>query len=225
MWFAWTVGGGSVAVPRKPRAMTPRSSRSPRDTRVHIKKAILRRTIRKCLELGKCLELDRTARPMPILFGPSGYPCRKYECFGKKTCPVPQSIRGRRTTMAQALSQRPTSETHVLKMLSQGAPMMQVLNELCNFIDPKSPGVIPTVLLPDGDGHLRLAAGPKIPQIWNEAFESMRIPSYASFHSMPGHQEKLVPVADMRGDPSFAACWDLALSQSQRQPNVPLLGR
>ena len=52
--------------------------------------------------------------------------------------------------MAQALSQRPTSETHVLKMLSQGAPMMEVLNELCNFVDAKSPGVIPTVLLPDG---------------------------------------------------------------------------
>ena len=112
--------------------------------------------------------------------------------------------------MPQALSQRPTSETHVLKMLSQGAPMVEVLNELCNFIDAKSPGVIPTVLLPDGDGHFRLAAGPKVPQNWNEAFESMRLRSYASFHSMPGLQEKFVPVADMRGDPSFAACWDLA---------------
>ena len=68
--------------------------------------------------------------------------------------------------MAQALSQRlPTSETHVLKMLSQGAPMMEVLNELCNFIDAKSPGVIPTVLLPDSDGmHLRLAAARKFPR-------------------------------------------------------------
>jgi hypothetical protein len=73
--------------------------------------------------------------------------------------------------MAQALSRRPTSETHVLKMLSHGAPMMEVLNELCNFIDAKSPGVIPTVLLPNGDGHLRLAAGPKVPKIWNEAFD------------------------------------------------------
>jgi len=39
------------------------------------------------------------------------------------------SKRGRRTKMAQALSQRPTSETRVLKMLSRGAPMMEVLNE------------------------------------------------------------------------------------------------
>ena len=115
--------------------------------------------------------------------------------------------------MAEALSQRSTSETRVLKMLSQGAPMVEVLNELCNFIDAKSPGVIPTVLLPDGDGHLRLAAGPKVPQIWNEAFRGMRVSSYASFHSLAGHQKKPIPVADMRSDPSFAACWDLALSQ------------
>jgi signal transduction histidine kinase len=129
--------------------------------------------------------------------------------------------------MAQALSQRlPISETHVLKMLSQGAPMMEVLNELCNFIDAKSPGVIPTVLLPDADGHLRLAAGPKVPKIWNEAFEGMKVPSFASFQSLAGHQEKPVPVADLRSDPSFAACWDLALSQGvQAAWSVPILSK
>ena len=119
--------------------------------------------------------------------------------------------------MAQALSQRlPTSETHVLKMLSHGAPMMDVLNELCNFIDAKSPGVIPTVLLPDGDGHLRLAAGPKVPKIWNDAFNGMKVPSYASFLSTIGHQGKPIPIADMRSDPSFAACWNLVLRQGVR---------
>jgi signal transduction histidine kinase len=128
--------------------------------------------------------------------------------------------------MAQALSQRSTSETHVLKMLSQGAPMMEVLNELCNFIDAKSPGVIPTVLLPDGDGHLRLAAGPKVPKIWNEAFEGMKMPSHADSRSMSGRQEKPVPVADMRSDPSFAACWDLALSQGvQAAWSAPILSK
>jgi signal transduction histidine kinase len=128
--------------------------------------------------------------------------------------------------MAQALSRRPTSETHVLKMLSHGAPMMEVLNELCNFIDAKSPGVIPTVLLPDGEGHLRLAAGPKVPKIWNEAFDSLKLPSYASFLNLAGHHEKPVPVADMRTDPSFAACWDLALSQGvQAAWSMPILSK
>jgi signal transduction histidine kinase len=129
--------------------------------------------------------------------------------------------------MGQALSQRlPTSETHVLKMLSQGAPMMEVLNELCNFIGAKSPEVIPTVLLPDGDGHLRLAAGPKVPKIWNDAFNGMKVPSYASFLSTAGHQEKPVPVADIRSDPSFAACWNLALRQGvQAAWSTPILSK
>ena len=128
--------------------------------------------------------------------------------------------------MPQTLSKPPTSETRVLKMLSQGAPMMEVLNELCNFIDAKSPGVIPTVLLPDADGHLRLAAGPKVPQIWNEAFEGMKVPSYASFHDMTGRQKMHVPIADMRSDPSFRACWDLALSQGvQAAWSVPILSK
>jgi signal transduction histidine kinase len=126
--------------------------------------------------------------------------------------------------MAPGLPERlPTSETRVLKMLSQGAPMMETLNELCNFIEAKSPGVIPTVLLPDGNGCLRLAAGPKVPKIWNEVFEGMKMPSYANLQSMGGHEEKPVPVADLRSDPSFAACWDLALRQGvQAAWSVPI---
>jgi signal transduction histidine kinase len=129
--------------------------------------------------------------------------------------------------MAQGLPQRlPTSETQVLKMLSQGAPMMEVLHELCNFIDARAPGVIPTVLLPDGEGHLRLAAGPKVPELWNEVFDGMKMPSYASFLNTDGHQERPVPIADMRSDPSFAACWDLALSQGvQAAWSVPILSK
>jgi signal transduction histidine kinase len=129
--------------------------------------------------------------------------------------------------MAQAGTQRSkTSETHVLKMLSQGAPMMEVLHELCNFIDAKSPGVIPTVLLPDREGRLRLAAGPKIPKIWNQAFDGMKVPSYASFQSMAGHEVKPILLADMRNDPSFKACWDVALSQGvQGAWSVPILSK
>jgi signal transduction histidine kinase len=130
--------------------------------------------------------------------------------------------------MAQALSkQPPTSENHVLKMLSQGAPMMEVLNELCNLIDANSPGIIPTVLLLDRDGlHLRLAAGPKIPKTWNEAFDGLKVPPYASFQYTTRRPENSVLVTDMRGDPSFAACWGLALSQGAKAAwSVPILSK
>lgn len=129
---------------------------------------------------------------------------------------------------AQALPQRlRTSETHVLKMLSQGAPMTEVLNELCNFIDSRSPGVIPTVLLPDRDGlHLRLAAGPKVPKIWNEAFGGLKIPFYARIQNTAKHSGRAVPIADMRSDPSFAAWWKLIVSQGVKAAwSSPILSK
>ena len=96
--------------------------------------------------------------------------------------------------MAQALSQRlPTSEIHVLRMLSGISPVEEVLRELCNFIDVKSPGVIPTVFLPDDDGHLRLAAGPKVPETWNEALDGMKAPFCASCLNLAEHQDETVP--------------------------------
>lgn len=129
--------------------------------------------------------------------------------------------------MAQALAQQlPASETRVLRMLSQGALTMEVLNELCHFIAAKSPSVIPTVLLPDAEGtHLRLAAGPKLARIWNAAFDGLKVPS-DSFHGAAECDEKPVPLADMRSYPSFAACWDLALSQGiQAAWPVPILSK
>lgn len=67
-------------------------------------------------------------------------------------------------------------------MLSAKAPIDEILNELCNFIDFRSPEVIPTVLLPGRDGkYLRLAAGPKVAKVWNEAFDGLKVPAFARF--------------------------------------------
>jgi signal transduction histidine kinase len=137
-------------------------------------------------------------------------------------------FRKRSTHILQASPQQPSkppiSEIHVLKMLSSGAPIDDILNELCNFLDVKSPGVIPTVLLPHRDGmHLRLAAGPKVPKIWNEAFDGLKVSSYASFQA-DGPPETPIPVADMKSDPSFAACWDVVSCQGvQAAWSVPIV--
>jgi len=131
--------------------------------------------------------------------------------------------------MLQTASPQPskplTSQTHVLKMLSRGAPINEVLDELCNFIDIRSPEVIPTVLLPHRDGmHLRLAAGPKVPKLWNKAFDGLKVPSYGSFEAAGRLGERLLPLADMKSDPSFAACWAAVSSQGvQAAWSVPIL--
>jgi signal transduction histidine kinase len=128
-------------------------------------------------------------------------------------------------TAASKLIRKPGNK--VLKMLSHGAPMAEVLNELCNFIGARLPGVIPTVLLLDGEGtHLRRAAGPQVPKLWNNAFNGLKLPSHNDFRSTTGIQDECASVTDMRSDPAFAGCWDLALSQGvQAAWSVPILSK
>jgi signal transduction histidine kinase len=131
--------------------------------------------------------------------------------------------------MSQTCSAQPlkplASQTHVLRMLSRGAPISEVLDELCNSIDLRSPGVIPTVLLPQGDGmYLRLAAGPKVPKLWSKAFDGLKVPSYGSFETATAPGEHLLSVADIKSDPSFAACWAVVSRQGvQAAWSVPIL--
>ncbi|HMI52219.1 MAG TPA: GAF domain-containing sensor histidine kinase [Candidatus Saccharimonadales bacterium] len=130
--------------------------------------------------------------------------------------------------MVPALSQKPqTTEVHVIKMLSQGAPMMDVLNELCNFIDARSPEAIPTVLLVDDSGtHLKLAAGPKISALWSKSFHGLKVPIHNKLENANRASGKSLSISDMRSDPSFAACWNLALSQGvQAAWSLPILSR
>ena len=130
--------------------------------------------------------------------------------------------------MVPTLSQKlQTSEIHVIKMLSQGAPMMDVLNELCNFIDAKSPEAIPTVLLVDDSGmHLQLAAGPKVSALWSQSFHGLKVPIHSSLENVNRTSGKSISISDMRSDPSFAACWKLALSQGvQAAWSLPILSK
>jgi signal transduction histidine kinase len=115
----------------------------------------------------------------------------------------------------------------VLKMLSHGAPMADVFNELCNLISAKLPGVIPAILLLDCDGtRLRRAAGPKVPKSWNKALHSLKVTSHSSLRGRTGSPEEAVAVADMRSEPVFAGCWDLALSHGiQAAWSVPILAK
>jgi signal transduction histidine kinase len=95
--------------------------------------------------------------------------------------------------------------------------MRGVLNELCNFIDMKSSGVIPAVLLRNADGTLiQVAAGPKFPKIWEKIFDGLRMPPYVSLPNNDAYVDESVLLADIKSDPSFATCWVLALKQGIR---------
>jgi signal transduction histidine kinase len=106
------------------------------------------------------------------------------------------------------------TETDLLEMLGRGAPMLDVLNELCNFIDTRSPGAITTVFLVDSDGtRLRPVAGPKAPKTWKEEIDKLEEGPYAGFCSIAVDEEGRLMVGDLKSAPLFAVHREAALRE------------
>jgi signal transduction histidine kinase len=105
-----------------------------------------------------------------------------------------------------------TTETHVLEMLGHGAPMLEVLNELCNFVDAQT-GAISTVFLLDNEGmRLRPVAGPKAPKAWKKEIGSVESGPYAKFSSGAGEGRTLT-LGDINRDPLFQVHSEAALRE------------
>jgi signal transduction histidine kinase len=107
-----------------------------------------------------------------------------------------------------------TTETHLLEMLGHGAPMLEVLKELCNFLDAEAPGAISTVFLLDNDGiRLRPVAGPNAPKTWKEEIDNFEEVPYAGFCSIVEGQGKALTVGDISSDPMFVVHREAALRE------------
>src|SRR5256885_15770004 len=95
-------------------------------------------------------------------------------------------------------------------MLSHGAPMLDVLNELCNFVDTQSPGAISTVFLLDNDGiRLRPVAGPKAPKNLKEETGIVEVGPYEGFCRAAGAPI----VGGINSDPLLAVHHEAALRE------------
>src|SRR5689334_12193427 len=106
-----------------------------------------------------------------------------------------------------------TTETHLLEMLGHGAPMLEVLNELCNFVDVQT-GAITTVFLLDNNGiRLRAVAGPKAPKAWKEEIDNVEGGPYTEFSSDAGDQGRTLTLGDINGDPLFSVHREAALRE------------
>jgi len=118
-----------------------------------------------------------------------------------------------------------TTETHLLEMLGHGAPMLEVLNELCNFLDAHSPGAISTVFLLDNDGmRLRPVAGPNAPRTWKEEIDNLEEGRYEGLCGAVENQGRALTVADINSDPMFVVHREAALREGLRMASFrPIL--
>ena len=92
-------------------------------------------------------------------------------------------------------------ERQVLEMIAAGAPLAAVLEALCRAIDRRS-GLHSSIFLMDADGaHLRLMAGPHLPEIWRQAVRV--IPSTATACGAAVTRREQVVAPDMLSDPLY----------------------
>src|ERR1700738_3095905 len=64
-------------------------------------------------------------------------------------------------------------EHRVLELIATGAPLGDTLDALCRVIDEQS-GLMSSVFLLDRDGaNMPLAAGPHVPEVWQQATRSL----------------------------------------------------
>jgi signal transduction histidine kinase len=99
-------------------------------------------------------------------------------------------------------------------MLGTGAPILDVLNELCNFVDTNAPGAISTVFLLDSDGiRLRPVAGPNAPKSWRVEIDNLQVESPTSLCETKEYQGKSLMTGSINIDPLLAVHREAALRE------------
>jgi len=104
--------------------------------------------------------------------------------------------------------------------------MTESLKDFCDFVTAQLPGVVPTVLLPHPN-YERFAPqeGSRLPDALSNGVVGSAS-SFASAHRTARSRTDEASVADLRRDPSFAACWGPALNDgAQAAWSVPILSK
>jgi GAF domain-containing protein len=109
------------------------------------------------------------------------------------------------------------AERRTLELISGGAGLTEILQDLCETIDGLAGNTISAVMLMDADGmRLRPAAGPRLPKGWVEAITPLKIgPCIGSCGSAAFLKQRVI-VSDIATDPLWADYRDLALSYGLR---------
>ena len=104
--------------------------------------------------------------------------------------------------------------------------MTESLKDFCDFVTAQLPGGVPTVLLPHPN-YERFAPqeGSRLPDALSNGVVGSAS-SFTSAHRTARSRTDEASVADLRRDPSFAACWGPALNDgAQAAWSVPILSK
>jgi PAS domain S-box-containing protein len=110
------------------------------------------------------------------------------------------------------------AQNRILALAVEAAPLTTTLDAIVREVENlSSSSVIASILLLDEDGrHLRHAAGPSLPAVYNEAIDGGAIGPAVGSCGTAVYRREAVFVADIASDPLWADFRDLALAHGLR---------
>src|SRR6266436_1707557 len=109
------------------------------------------------------------------------------------------------------------TEKHALEMITDGATVQEILENLCIRFDAEPSDFLSSVLLMDPDGErLRFGAGPRIPKEWAEFVNPVKIGPCVGSCGTAAFLKKRVIVSDIAADPLWSEFRDVALRNGLR---------
>jgi len=110
------------------------------------------------------------------------------------------------------------AKLRITGMITAGAPLHTVLDELVRVVENSSPaGVLASILVLDEDGrHLRHGAAPSLPAPYNAAIDGIEIGPEVGSCGTAAFHNKTVVVYDIANDPLWANYRDIALKHRLR---------
>jgi len=118
------------------------------------------------------------------------------------------------------------SESRVLELISTGASLSLVLDEVVGIVEATLPGAIGSIVLLDPDGRrIRNGAAPRLPPAYVEALEGLPIGPAAGSCGAAMHLRRQVIVSDIETDPRWNDYRVLARTHGLRACwSTPILG-
>jgi len=97
-------------------------------------------------------------------------------------------------------------EKRLLEMIATGVLLKEIMKELCVIIEEQRPWTLASVLLLNADGtHLKVVAGPSLPDNWTQQMEKLAIGPCAGSCGTAAYRGSQVIVSDIATDP----LWDV----------------
>jgi diguanylate cyclase (GGDEF)-like protein/PAS domain S-box-containing protein len=118
-------------------------------------------------------------------------------------------------------------QNRILELIASGTPLSNALDGLMLAVESQAPGMLCSILLPDGDGaRLRTGAAPSLPESYNRAVDGVAIGPAAGSCGTAAYRKEQVIVTDIATDPLWADYRDLAAKHGLRACwSTPILAR